>query len=123
MNTANNLESEITPAADSVKAVFDVWKKLEEIRTDVVINNEPISAEQWRALQTDIYVARDAYFLAIGQFIDSQDPAVARLVSEIEQVSRQLDEMKQIRAKIEKTLGLVDKLAGLVGKLLALAAA
>ena len=123
MSNESQKKPKITKAASSVRVIFDAWKAMERIRTDWVVQGTKISAMQWDELQSDIYAARDSYFLAMEQFIDSPDPAVANLQKQIKECSTALADMKRDREKMGAALALVDKLAGLVGKLLALAAA
>jgi hypothetical protein len=122
MNRSRNVAAtDRTYASEAVEAIFQAWKAMEDKRSQIVLAQMDIDEAQWIALQHNIYAARDAYYLAMSQFIDSSDPAVAAAKARVDEVRRELAEIRAEREQLIGVLSLVEKLVGLVGKLLALA--
>lgn len=101
-------------------ALYRAWKSLEKCREDLILQKRPFTSKEWFDLQTDIDVARDAYYIALKRAVATQDPSIKGLISQIEAAKTDLSNKMAQRATMLKILEVVDRIAGLAGKLLAL---
>jgi hypothetical protein len=109
-------------AAENVARLYDAWAQLEKFNKQVIAKGVELTDDEWSELLANTYAARDAYYHGLGSFVDTADPHVKFISTQVDATREELANLKTSQANVEKALTLVSQLAGLAGKLLALAA-